>query len=75
MIKRCRLWGGKKPNNSYFWLSVLVMLSIKFGFLKLKPSKDAAEETSLLGMPYNRIKVFNGVQKKDKIQPFADFVD
>lgn len=50
MIKTCRLWEKKNPNNLYFWLSVLVMLSIKFGFLKLKPSEDAAEETNLLAM-------------------------
>lgn len=50
------------------------MLSIKIVvfFFKLKPSEDAAEETSLLRISQNRIKVLNGVQKKDKTQTFAD---
>lgn len=73
MIETCRLQGKKKPNN--FWLSALVMLPIKFVFLKLKPSEDADEETSLLRTSQNRIKVINGVQKKDKTQTFADFGD
>lgn len=51
------------------------MLPIKFVFLKLKPSEDADEETSLLRISQNRIKVINGVQKKDKTQTFADFGD
>lgn len=71
MIEIGRLRG--KKTKSYFWLSVLVMLSIELGFLKLEPTEDANEETSLLGMSQKRIKVINGVQKKDKTQAFADF--
>lgn len=51
------------------------MLSIKFGFLKLKPSEDDNEETSLLGISQNRIKLTHGVPKMDKTQTFADFGD
>lgn len=65
MIKMCRLWGKKNPNNSYFWLSVL---SIKFGFLNLNHQKMLLKKQVCYECPRNELKSSTGFKKRTKLK-------